>query len=560
MQNITQTLLPGLQPAGAGAVLLTVNGIAVGALSPQEASLYPSLFKMALGPKAVQTSTSIPGNVAASFLKRSGLGKKQLHDIWSLSDSENQGYLVPNGFFKACRLVAHAQSSANSAVSADLLAAEPQVLPFFELPEGGNDAVWQLSDVEISRFAELYRREGGSVKLDGSDARALLMRSGLSSSELCDIWDLGDVDKDGKLTFGEFLIVMQLVAKVRDGKAFLPAQLPPALSVYLNTSLPASTQVESVPLSDPLADRAGLAINATDSVSVGAPVGAPVSVPVAARGSVPVSSPRQSFLTADMRPVSQMGFGSSPPKLPTSPVHTSYVTREVVEEQRGVADQYDRRRQFRKQMLDGRSRLEGLRSEARKYELELAERDHHVDRVQDQILTLKQQVAEAEEELDEFRREAGQVGGGDVLLAVSAIKESIGESEREIYELRAQLGRIQREKTDLQSMHSVLVEKKRQAEQDRNLMICGMEADRSKLVAVRAERLQLWEQRHQLTRELTTKTFDQLAAGRQPATTRTNTRDKKGVRAEEQTTPTQANAQWNTFESVPGPPQFGARE
>ena len=126
-------------------------------------------------------------------------------------------------------------------------------------------------------------------------------------------------------------------------------------------------------------------------------------------------------------------------------------------------------------------------------------------------------------------------------------------------ELRAQIDRVQREKIDLQSTLGVLQEKKRQADQDRNLMIVGLENERSKLVSVRAERLKLWEQRHQLTRELTTKTFDQLnpraansglilpssAALNSPQ--RHAVRDRKGVRADSPSQ--QDNATWSKGEA-----------
>ena len=546
MHNITQPILPGLQPPGTGPFVLTSDGIAVASLSPQECSLYPSLFKMALGAKAIQTSSVIPAAVAANFLKRSGLSKKQLHDIWTLADPDDAGFLTPDGFYKACRLVAHAQCGSFS-ITPDLLSAEPQSLPYFENADGGPDAEWKVSESEIRRYADLYRREGGTHKLDGSDARALLLKSGLSTSELCDVWDLADADKDGKLTFGEFIVVMQLVSKIRDGKAFLPPDLPKALAEYLKTPLPESPS--AVPTSD------------TPQV----PSSLPVSEPTPRVASEPLIT---------SRPVANIGFGStersSPleartPAFPASP-SMAMADRELAAEQRSVADAFGRHQQFRKQALDGRSRLESLRQEAKTTEIELVSADHQVQRTQDQILSLQQQIAEAEDELDTFRREAGQTAlGGDVLAAVSAIRESIGEDEREVLELRAKIERIQREKIDLQSTFSVLKEKKRQADQDRNLLIVALESDRAKLVSVRAERLQLWEQRHQLTRELTTKTFDQLntqhglRTGVLPSSAALVTspvrvqagRDRKGVRAETTSQPAplhSANgAVWSRF-------------
>ena len=521
MNNITQPVLPGLQPVGSGPIVLTSNGVPAATLSPQEFLLYSSLFKIALGPKAIQTESTIPAATAANFLKRSGLSKKLLHDIWCIADPTDSGFLTAEGFYKACRLVGHAQCGSTS-VTADLICQEPPSLPFFEGSDNGPEGLWKPSESEMKTFATLFEKEGGSSKMDGSDARALLLRSGLSHSELCDIWDLADTDRDGKLMFGEFVAAMVLVSRVRDGKAFIPPQLPGPLKELLN-----------ITLSD-----------ASSTYKVAPPT---VLLPPSAKEPV-------------------MGFGSERP--PTSPfvreMETSprmrpesvvkpeptLLDQELVMERRGLTESFGRNRELRKQVIEGRARLASIKEDAKKIEIELVSADAEAQRVGDQILSLKHQIAETEDELETFRREAGQAvlyAGGtnsDVVQAVASIRESVGESEREVMELRAQIERVQREKIDLQSNLSVLQEKKRQSDQDRNLMIVGLENERAKLVAVRAERLKLWEQRHQLTRELTTKTFEQMnpkvaqsglilpsTASLSPAKSGL-VRDRKGVKAE----------------------------
>jgi len=516
MDNITQGILPGLQPVGTGTVLLMVGETPVGTLSPQEYSQYSTLFKIALGPKNLKSSTSIPGSVAANFLKRSRLSKKQLHDIWCLADSENVGNLSPNGFYKACRLVAHAQSG-HQVITDDLLGMEPQNLPDFDSGESEN--VWKPSDAEIQRYAELYVREGGAAKLDGTDARALLVRSGLTSSELCDIWDLADVDKDGKLTFGEFLITMQLVSKVRDGSAFLPPELPPILKEYLSAKLPSQAA-------------------ATPQLGVSSP-----DHPAAPQKTQSVPG---AFGFPEEPTQREPQIGEASMEFMTASKMASQHYLNSIENESA-----NRHRQFRRQVNDGRSRLESLREEARKTELALVDSDHRVERLQDEILSVKQQITEAENELEEFKREVGaSAHDADIVQAVAQVRELLANDEREIMELRGQLERLQREKIDLQSKLAVLSEKRRQADQDRNLLIVGLENDRAKLVSVRAERLKLWEQRHELTRELTTKAFDQIVSNKSgavvaatmgvipsatslkpPQTTGAN-RDRKGVRAD----------------------------
>ena len=88
------------------------------------------------------------------------------------------------------------------------------------------------------------------------------------------------------------------------------------------------------------------------------------------------------------------------------------------------------------------------------------------------------------------------------------------------------------------------------------MLIVGLENERAKLVAVRAERLKLWEQRHQLTRELTTKTFDQFnkpnviipaVSGVAPLSSFSPVRDRKGVRADKAELQADNLKQWSSF-------------
>lgn len=534
MNNITQPILPGLQPHGSGPIILTSDGVAVSNLSPQEALFYPSLFRLALGPKAIQTDTTIPATKAAAFLKRSGLNKKQLHDIWMLSDPSDLGYLTSEGFFKACRLVGHAQCG-SSIISPDLLCQEPASLPFFEGSENGVDGVWNVSELELQTFSDVYRKEGGSTKLDGTDARSLLQKSGLSNSELCDIWDLADTDKDGKLTFGEFVVAMAIVSRVREGKAFIPPSIPAPLQQFLNMQAP-----------DPgsPSKTVTFAISASEK---------PPTVNLGFDSDKPTTSP-----VLDTRPVS--------PK--AAPARSEPVLLEHAMEKRELDQSILRTRQIRKQVMEGRERLLSLKEDAKKVEIELISADHDVEKLQDQILSLQQQITEVEDDLDTFRREAGvsvlPEANGDVLAAVAKVREAVVQDEQEVLELRAQLERVQREKDDLNSTLAVLQEKKRQADQDRNLMIAGLENERAKLIAVRAERLKLWEHRHQLTRELTSATFDQLNAsmkqfpssGVLPSAAAVlspsrpgQVRDKKGVKADSVITssPPQDARGWSQF-------------
>ncbi|KAI0229781.1 Intersectin-1 [Lamellibrachia satsuma] len=64
--------------------------------------------------------------------------------------------------------------------------------------------------------------------LTGVEARSVLMQSGLPHPILAQVWNLADVDNDGRLTSEEFCLAMHLIDLAKMGQP-LPAKLPPEL-------------------------------------------------------------------------------------------------------------------------------------------------------------------------------------------------------------------------------------------------------------------------------------------------------------------------------------------
>jgi hypothetical protein len=94
--------------------------------TPEENSYYETLFSLA----SPDLTGSIPGKTGAQFLSTSGLARDVLHKIWSIADAHQHGKLDREGFYVACRLVAHAQSGLMPDVS--LAGRQPAILPIFE--------------------------------------------------------------------------------------------------------------------------------------------------------------------------------------------------------------------------------------------------------------------------------------------------------------------------------------------------------------------------------------------------------------------------------------------
>jgi hypothetical protein len=87
-------------------------------------------------------------------------------------------------------------------------------------------------DVEIKIFSIILKPRDEMKSTDcfhtGMEARSILMQCGLPHPVLAQVWQLSDVDNDGKLTCDEFCIAMHLIDLARLGRA-LPAKLPAEL-------------------------------------------------------------------------------------------------------------------------------------------------------------------------------------------------------------------------------------------------------------------------------------------------------------------------------------------
>ncbi|CAK9081850.1 unnamed protein product [Durusdinium trenchii] len=270
-----------MQPAPQSA-----NGIQYG---PQEFEFYQQLFVIA-NPDGRE---ALDPHVAANFLAASQLPQEILHQVWHFAtslQSYTQDYLMAEGFWLACRLVAWAQ---NGGLPLDVVHAhqEPPLLPEFpglqrppsslgsrahsihgsehsemqpvirlqhaaavaaaEVAEGRGRSMsprrvftperWAPSRRERRKYAGLFQRSDWDHDgfVQAGEAKALMERSGLEEGILRQIWDLADArTQDGQLDFVEFVCMVHLVSCVLRGCGPLGPQLAPQLQQALATLEP----------------------------------------------------------------------------------------------------------------------------------------------------------------------------------------------------------------------------------------------------------------------------------------------------------------------------------
>ncbi|KAI1460972.1 hypothetical protein F4805DRAFT_454420 [Annulohypoxylon moriforme] len=269
---------PPLQAQGTGS-----GPIRIPPLSTEKVVQYATVFEK----QSLQPGGILPGDQAKNIFEKSGLPNEVLGRIWQLADTEQRGALVQTEFVIAMHLLSSMKSGAlrglpnilpaalyeaatrrvpaprqSPTTTGPPISAIPRQLsgqaqvrttsplgrpPLGPPPPGvppqvtGGD--WLVTPAEKSRFDQLYTELDKTNKgfITGEEAVPFLSRSGLPEDALAQIWDLADINSEGRLNRDTFAVAMYLIRQQRTRRDIpLPTALPPGL-------IPPSLRTQSRP-------------------------------------------------------------------------------------------------------------------------------------------------------------------------------------------------------------------------------------------------------------------------------------------------------------------------
>lgn len=207
-------------------------------LTPQESKYFLQLFKNV----SKYQEGIVTGGEAVRFFATSGVPNEILSEIWETADRDKVGYLTPETFAIALKLIACAQHG-KEATEPILATVVP--LPQFDgvapspiisnntpsISNASSPAGTIITAAEREKYANIFKiHQPVNGVLDANTAKSVFLKSKLPMDTLSQIWYLADVRQSGSLNQSEFIIAMHYIAKLMDGTlSSLPDKLPPAV-------------------------------------------------------------------------------------------------------------------------------------------------------------------------------------------------------------------------------------------------------------------------------------------------------------------------------------------
>lgn len=197
-------------------------------LTKEERGYFSNLFQMLVK----EGELKIEGKEGANFLKKSGLPKETLKNIWTISAQTNLSWLERDEFYVALRLIALAQNSL-PVDSQSIIINEPiPPLPKFDLKDKED---WEISSEMLNQYTiayETYRDKSNNL-VNFKNANEIFLFYKAKTENLHRIYEIISLKFPSEgFTKNEIIVIMHLLNKLNNNY-LIPNRLPDNLRKYL---------------------------------------------------------------------------------------------------------------------------------------------------------------------------------------------------------------------------------------------------------------------------------------------------------------------------------------
>ena len=205
-------------------------------LTQEEKGYFSNLFQLVDS----QGMGKLKNKEAANFMKKSGLNKNILKNIFLIAQPKSKQYLERDEFYVALRLIALAQNNMPFNEQAIILNKPIPPLPNFNLKKdflADGDTSFELKDDEKVKYKRIFdiNKDGNNDNISAKKAIQMWRSTGVSDNVIQKIADvLKPNETRGFLNLREFQVATHLI-NLSD-RHEIPTQLPANLKKYLGRS------------------------------------------------------------------------------------------------------------------------------------------------------------------------------------------------------------------------------------------------------------------------------------------------------------------------------------
>ena len=202
-------------------------------LTQEEKGYFSNLFQLV----DAQGLGKLKNKDAANFMKKSGLNKNILKNIFLIASPKSKQYLERDEFYVALRLIALAQNNMPFNEQAIILNKPIPPLPNFNLKKdflADGDSAFELRDDEKVKYKRIFdiNKDGNNDNISAKKAIQMWRSTGVSDNTIQKIADvLKPNEIRGYLNLREFQVATHLI-NLSD-RHEIPTQLPVNLKKYL---------------------------------------------------------------------------------------------------------------------------------------------------------------------------------------------------------------------------------------------------------------------------------------------------------------------------------------